>query len=130
MPKLDKAIADLVALDGLSRLVTADDASQHVLYLDGAVRSMLAADWPLPLPTDPTPQQISTAIAARQASAQQATSDASTLRTQIVALAQSAVGVSLSALTPAQVRSLMALLLWKAGGVSSAGVVRPLSEWL
>jgi hypothetical protein len=130
MSKLPQATADLVAQDGLPRLATADDATQHVLFFDGAVRSMLASDWPPPLPTDPTPQQIAAAIVARQAAAQQAITDAAALRAQIIALAQSAVGVSLSALTAPQVRALTALLLWKAGGVKADATVRPLAEWL
>lgn len=55
---------------------------------------------------------------------------AAVLRTQITALATSSVGVQLNALTPAQVRSLMACLLQLAGGVHADMTVAPLSEWL
>jgi hypothetical protein len=66
MPKLDQRIADAVALDGLPRQAIADDGSKHVLFLDSeTVRSLLAADWPPPLPSDPTPAEIAAAIAAR-----------------------------------------------------------------
>jgi hypothetical protein len=44
-------------------------------------------------------------------------------------LAQSAVGVPLADLTPPQVRSLLAVLLHRAGAVNSDGTIRPLSEW-
>lgn len=129
--KIPQAVAALVAQDGLPRLVTADDGSPHVLYLDNlGVRSMLASDWPPPLPSDPTAPEIAAAIAARQAAEQQARADAIALRSQIVTTAQSAVGISLTALTAPQVRSLLALLLWKAGGVKPDGTVRPLVEWL
>lgn len=130
MPRLSKETADLVALDGLPRQATDETGAIHVLYLDGAVRSMLASDWLPPLPTDPTAQQIAAAIAARQAAETQARADAVALRTQVVATAQTAVGVSLNALTAPQVRSLVALLLWKAGGVRNDGTVRALVEWL
>ncbi len=67
-----QTIHEQITLDGLSRVAAADDGSVHVLYLDSSgdieiIRSMLAADWPPPLPTNPTPQQISDAIASRSA---------------------------------------------------------------
>lgn len=55
---------------------------------------------------------------------------AAELRQQILDLAQSAVGVSLSALTAAQRNALTACLLWKAGGVTNDVKVAPLSEWV
>jgi hypothetical protein len=132
-------VADLVRSDGLPRLVDAvewDDTAPTgatvptVVYLDGFVRSMPASAWPPPLPTDPTPAQIAAAIAARQAAAQQAQSDALALRQRIVTLAQSAVGVSIDALTAGQRNALIACMLYKAGGIDAAGVVKPLSSWL
>jgi len=52
----------------------------------------------------------------------------------IKATAQSAAGVALGALTAAQVRSLLAILLYKAGGVDisnpSTPKVKPLNQWL
>jgi hypothetical protein len=132
-------VADLVRSDGLPRLVDAvewDDttptgaAVPTVVYLDGAVRSMPASAWPAPLPTDPTPAEIQAALAARQAAAQQAQSDALALRQRIVALAQSAVGVSIDALTAGQRNALIACMLYKAGGIDKDGVVRPLGQWL
>jgi hypothetical protein len=94
------------------------------------VRSMAAANWPAPLPTDPTPAEIQAALAARQAAAQQAQSDALALRQRIVTLAQSAVGVSIDALTAGQRNALLACMLYKAGGIDKDGVVRPLNTWL
>lgn len=51
------------------------------------------------------------------------------LRQQIVTLAQSAVGVSLDALTAAQRNALIAVLLWQAGGVTPQMTVRALGQW-
>lgn len=50
-------------------------------------------------------------------------------RTLVVQAAQSAVGVGLAALTPAQVRALLEVVLWKLGAIDSAGLVLPLSQW-
>jgi hypothetical protein len=44
-------------------------------------------------------------------------------------LAQSAVGISLGSLTTAQVRALMAILLYKVGGVTDDGKVKALNKW-
>lgn len=130
MPLLSESIARAVAQDGLPRQATADDGSIHVLYLEaGAVRSMLAQDWPPPLPADPTPAQITAAIAARSAQAQQDKDDAAALRTRVRTLAQSAVGVQLDQLTALQVRALIAMLLHKQGAIDKNGAIRPLNDW-
>lgn len=55
---------------------------------------------------------------------------AAALRQQILDLAQSAVGVTLSALTTAQRNALTACLLWKAGGVTNDMKVKALAQWL
>lgn len=130
--KLSQELADAVARDGLPRLASADDASQHVLYLAGGkVRSMLASDWPPPLPSDPTPQQIAAAIAARAQAAQQERSDASALRSRVLTLANGTVGRQIdAAFTTAELRALLALLLWKSGALTNAGAIKPLGEWL
>jgi hypothetical protein len=47
-----------------------------------------------------------------------------------VTLAQSAVGVSIDALTAGQRNALIACMLYKAGGIDKDGVVRPLNTWL
>lgn len=54
---------------------------------------------------------------------------ATTLRDQIVTTAQSAVGVSITALTAAQARALLAILLYQTGAIDLSGTVRPLNEW-
>lgn len=48
----------------------------------------------------------------------------------IKAAANSAADVALTDLTAGQVKALMAVLLWRAGGVTPDGKVRPLSEWV
>lgn len=44
--------------------------------------------------------------------------------------AQSSVGVALQDLSSAQVRALLAALLYRSGAIHSDGTVRPLAEWL
>lgn len=132
MPLLPQAIADLVALDGLPRQATADDASVHVLFLGASsiVQSVLASVWPPPLPSDPTPQQSAAARALIVAAQTQAVSDAAALRARVLTLAQSAVGVQIDALTAAQIRALVALLLYKQGAIDKTGAVVALANWL
>lgn len=130
MPLLPQSEVDLVTRDGLPRVVTADDGSQHVVYLDGdVVRSVLASDWAGPLPTPPTQAEIDAAIAAREAQKRQEKEDAAALRQRVRNVAGSAVGQSFDTLTAAQVRSLLAVLLHRAGALDKSGVVRPLDEW-
>lgn len=122
---------DAVRRDGLPRQGVALDGSAQVYYLDGdQVRSTPAADWPPPLPSDPTPQQIAAALAARLAAAQQAQADALALRSTILATARTAEGVLLANLTTNQIKALLAILLWKEGGVKADMTVKPLSEWV
>lgn len=131
MALLPFAIADAVKRDGLPRQAMADDGSAHVLFLDGSsVRSMLAADWPPPLPSDPTQAEIDSAVAARQAADQQAITDAAALRQKILTVANSAVGQSIDTITAGQVRALVACLLYRAGALDKSGIVQPLSKWL
>jgi len=85
--------------------------------------------WNLP---DPQPDEatlaqaeadyLAAAIAAEQARQQ--------LRDQIKTLAQSAVGETLDNLTQAQLKSLVAILLWKAGAVANDLTINPLSDWV
>jgi hypothetical protein len=127
---LNYATHQAVARDGLPRVADYDDGSQQVLFLDGdTVRSMPAADWPPPLPTDPTPAEIAAAIAARQVAQQQAESDALALRQRVRTIAQSAVGVQVDQLTAIQVRALIAVLLHKAGALDKSGAIRALDTW-
>lgn len=56
---------------------------------------------------------------------------ATTAKNAILAMAQTAVGVTLANLTAAQIKSLMAILLYKEGGVDiKTMAVKPLSEWV
>lgn len=52
------------------------------------------------------------------------------LRAQVVSVAGSAVGVRIDQLTAAQVRGLVALLLFESGALNSDGTVRPLAQWV
>jgi hypothetical protein len=47
----------------------------------------------------------------------------------IKTLAQSAVGIAIGSLTTNQVRALLAVLLWKAGGIDESGRVKKLNTW-
>lgn len=51
------------------------------------------------------------------------------LKDAIISTAQSAEGVTLNNLTQGQIKSLFALILWKAGGVAPNGTVKALGEW-
>lgn len=130
----DYAIHLAVERDGLPRLASYDDQSQHVLYWDAPhVRSMLAADWLAqrgPLPIDPTPEQSAAAVLARQQAAQQAQADAMQLRQQILGLAQSAVGVRVDGLNARQIQALLAILLRKEGALANDLTIRPLADWI
>ncbi len=53
----------------------------------------------------------------------------SALRTLIINLAQSAVGLQVDALTAAQTRALVAILLYKQGALTPTGAVKPLNQW-
>lgn len=59
----------------------------------------------------------------------QADRDASALKSRVVTLAQSAVGVRVDELAAGQVRALLVILLWQASALNRDGVVRPLEEW-
>lgn len=120
MPRILRT-EELVALDGVPRQATADDGSEHMLYRDGGiVKSVLLQDWPA----------VETALAEAEAARQQAADDAAALRSQILTLAQSAVGVSLGQLTAGQRNALIAGLLWRMGALTPDLHVRPLAEWL
>lgn len=85
--------------------------------------------WNLP-GNPPTEAEITTAAAAYDAAETQRQAEATTLRQQVISTAQSAVGVSITALTAAQVRALVAILLWKAGAIKADGTVKVLTEWV
>lgn len=60
----------------------------------------------------------------------QAATDRTTTRNAVLTAAGSAVGIGIGSLTAAQVRGLVACLLFKAGAIDKAGVVQPLNAWL
>jgi hypothetical protein len=94
---------------------------------DGTGAAIVA--WHLPQP-QPTAVQLQTACDAYDAREAQAAQDAAALRQQVVTTAQSAVGVAFGNLTAAQVKSLLAVVLYKAGALDKAGVVLPLNSWI
>lgn len=55
---------------------------------------------------------------------------AQTTIANIKTVAQSTEGLLLTDLTAAQVKSLLAVLLWRAGAVEADGTVRPLGQWV
>jgi hypothetical protein len=77
----------------------------------------------------PTLAELQTASDAYDLAQAQADAAAQALRTQVVTVAQSAVGVVITSLTAAQVRALLAVLLWRAGALTDAGAIRPLAQW-
>ncbi len=85
--------------------------------------------WNLSQP-QPTAAELTAASAAYDAAEAQRQAEATTLRQQVVSTAQSAVGVGITALTAAQVRALVAILLWKAGAIKADGTVKALTEWV
>jgi len=129
---------DLTRADGLPRVVRYQDEanaeSLHVAYLpvgSDVLHTMLADRWPPPLPTDPTPEASTAAIAARQQAAIDMANAATQLRQQVLALAQGTVGMRVdAAFTTAQLRSLLAILLYKVGALNNDLTIRPLGDWV
>lgn len=78
----------------------------------------------------PSDAELTAAIAAYDAAATAQQAEAATLRQQVITQANSAAGVLISALTAGQVRSLLAILLWKTGALKADGTVRALTEWV
>lgn len=116
-------IADLVRADGVARPAVAVEydgaiptgaSTDVMLYRDsGTVRSVALADWP-----------------AEEAALTQRGGLAVALRSQVRTLAQSAVGTRIDQLTAAQVRALMAILLWQAGALAPDGTIKELAAWV
>lgn len=98
----------------------------YVLQDDGA--GPYIAQWDLPEP-QPTEAQLAAAIIAYDAAELVRQQEAEQLRQRVVALAQSAVGMRVDALTAAQVRALLVVLLHKGGALNNDGTVRPLGQW-
>lgn len=103
-------------------------AVEHLLgvaeYGSASDYAALVRTWRDPRPL-PTLQALEAAwqevLAARDAAA--------TLKAAILTTARGAEGKLLNALSAAEVRALMAILLWKAGGVAENATVKPLESW-
>jgi hypothetical protein len=128
---------ELTRADGLPRVVRYRDEtgaeSLHVAYLPAGsdvLQTMLATNWPPPLPTDPTPAESAVAILARQQAQTQAAADAAQLRQQVLATLQSAVGVRFTDLTNAQLRAIVEALAWQAGALKPDTTVRSPADWI
>ena len=104
----------------------ADPLRDYRVQDDG--KGAYIAVWNLANP-QPTPRQLQAASDAVDAARSQADSEAQALRTQVRNVAQSTVGVVITNLESAQVRSLLAVLLWKAGAIDKDGKIRPLNDW-
>lgn len=78
---------------------------------------------------EPTEAEILAMIVTLETEAEAARVAAAQLRQQVRTTAQGAVGVRYDLLTAAQVRALVAILLWREGALDNAGLVRPLNEW-
>lgn len=78
----------------------------------------------------PSDQTITDAWTAYNTAQTAAATSATAARTAAVNIAGSAVGVAIGSLTAAQVRALVACLLWKNGALNSDGTVKPLASWL
>lgn len=103
-------------------LLTTFPLSTFTLNDDGSI-----AAWNGP---DTQPGSVPAVVSAWQAALIQGASDAAALRTRVIALAQSSVGIQIDALTAAQIRALTALLLYKQGAIDKNGAVLPLAGWL
>ena len=111
---LEKLDADIRALSAdFSGLSQGKDRSRLMLHFnDQASEADIAAAQGLVTSHDPlqkTPEQV--------------TLDA------IKTIAQSAVGVALNDLTATQVRSLLAVLLWKNGAIKADGTIKAPQDW-
>jgi hypothetical protein len=84
-------------------------------------------EWRDPSTTKPTQAEFDAEDTAYQAELAKAV----TAKNNIITTAQGAVGVTLANLTAAQIKALLACLLYQAGGVDIKTMqVKPLGEWL
>lgn len=132
-----------VAADGLARVAryieiftdngqeTTGAEVQHVLYLTGdIVQSMSTAAWLAtrgPLPLDPTPQQSSAAIGARDAT--DAAQAARRAARQARVRSGLAVGVDAGALTNPQLLILVKAMADRLGAFDDDGLLLPVEQW-
>lgn len=140
--KLPPGVDAAVKLDGLPRLVSAvefdgDTATgvivPTVVYLEnGFALAMPAANWPPPLPVNPTAEQIAAAIAALVAEAEADRQAIVQLRQQVLQTLDPLSGQLASApLTNAQAQAFIKALVYLAGGINPrTGAYRDPREWL
>ena len=102
-------------------IVGAGEERQCLLYLEGNEQGVR-----LTIPDEADEEAVETVILIHDPEAPTAYE---TLRNNIKSIAQSAAGVRLNDLTAAQSRALVAVLLWKSGGLAPDMTVRPLGDW-
>lgn len=105
----------------------ADPQADYEIRDDGAEPYIAA--WRL-AGNPPTESELMAAITAYDGAAQLARTDALALRQTILTTARTAEGVLLANLTTNQIKALLAILLWKEGGVKPDMTVRALAEWI
>lgn len=105
---------------------TANPLRDYTIQDNGSGAAIVA--WHLQA-AQPTPAELQAASDAYDAAKAQVDADAAALRAQVISVAQSAVGIVITNLTAAQVRALLAVLLYKNGALTPAGAVKPLAEW-
>lgn len=122
-----------VALDHLPRVARYADEqgveSRKVLYWTGRrVETLLEAEWLNtrgPLPTDPTPEQIAAALAARQQDTQDTAALRQAIRTRLDALA----GKRVDDLLVGELKTLLLYLVCREGGVDKDMRMRAPGDW-
>lgn len=88
-------------------------------------------DWTKPLPDAARDYRlVNGALVLDPLPPSQQEQDKAAIRSAVFTAAQSAEGVALTSLTAAQVRALLAVLLWESRGVTGDGKVRPLAQWV
>lgn len=116
--KIDLLREELTAA-GIDYYLAVLEAGQLIVrFLDGDLKR------------DPTSQEQAAIDAVVAAHDPQLLTQAEQLREAIKTIAQSAVGETLDNLTQAQLKALVAILLWKAGAVESNLTIRPLGQWV
>jgi hypothetical protein len=124
--KIDKNLPTLTAVEGLDETLRAFAVFRGLSTKPGVVTAHLD-DQATPIEQ----AQIESAI--RNFDAAQLTPTQQQRAQNIAAIrttAQSSVGVALVDLTAAQVRSLLACLLYKNRAVTDDGKIRPLTDWI
>ena len=77
-----------------------------------------------------TQEDIDTATAVVAAHDSEGQTPAQVTIANLTALAQSAVGVEITALTDAQRWAMLGVLLWKAGAIAPDATIKPLGQWV